>query len=118
MITNLVNIQTVCLRYGYGNLQEWMCDPDNVYIGRSAVTSIDGQKYPTEHSEWYNPFCTSNKSQTLPRYQKYLCEKLKDKECLERFRQLRGKNLGCWCKPGKCHGDVIIKILQNTEQDI
>lgn len=95
-----------------------MSDPDNVYIGRSAVTSIDGQKYPMQDSEWCNPFPVSTKSQTLPRYQKYLREKLKDKECMERFKQLRGKNLGCWCRPGKCHGDVIVKVLLSMEQDI
>ena len=26
---------------------------------------------------------------------------------------LRGKKLGCWCKPDPCHGDVIIDYLNN-----
>lgn len=118
MDTTLVNIRTVCVRYGYANLQDWMSDPDNIYIGRAGVTSISKQKFPAENSEWHNPFGALDKSSALSRYQKYLCEKLKDDECLERFKQLSGKNLGCWCKPKKCHGDVIVKILRSIEQNI
>ncbi len=25
-------------------------------------------------------------------------------------RELRGKDLICWCKPASCHGDVILEI--------
>lgn len=25
---------------------------------------------------------------------------------------LRGKVLGCWCKPLPCHGDVIVELLE------
>ena len=26
-------------------------------------------------------------------------------------RELKGKVLGCWCKPASCHGDVIAEII-------
>jgi hypothetical protein len=30
---------------------------------------------------------------------------------MERIRALPANAvLGCWCKPGSCHGDVIVKI--------
>jgi hypothetical protein len=30
----------------------------------------------------------------------------------ESLKQLRGKNLACWCKPGEpCHGDVLLKAV-------
>ena len=30
---------------------------------------------------------------------------------LSRLPDLRGKNLGCWCKPGQpCHADVLLEI--------
>ena len=25
-------------------------------------------------------------------------------------RELRSKVLGCWCKPGPCHGDILARI--------
>lgn len=29
-------------------------------------------------------------------------------------RDLRGKNLGCWCKPGSpCHADVLLEIAND-----
>ena len=31
--------------------------------------------------------------------------------------ELKGKILGCWCKPNKCHGDVLIKLLKNNDFD-
>jgi len=32
---------------------------------------------------------------------------------MDEFRQLRGKTLGCWCKPEACHGDVLLELLQD-----
>ena len=28
---------------------------------------------------------------------------------------LKGHTLGCWCVPLPCHGDIIIKYLENKE---
>ena len=30
-------------------------------------------------------------------------------------RELKGKVLGCWCKPAACHGDVIAQIVDADE---
>lgn len=30
--------------------------------------------------------------------------------------ELKGKTLGCWCKPNPCHGDVLLTLLKE-EQD-
>jgi hypothetical protein len=27
---------------------------------------------------------------------------------------LKGKELGCWCKPKRCHCDLYVKILEGT----
>ena len=29
-------------------------------------------------------------------------------------RELRGKNLVCWCAPLPCHGDVLLKIANES----
>lgn len=35
-----------------------------------------------------------------------------EEEWQERIKPLRGKTLGCWCRPEKsCHGDVIAEFL-------
>jgi len=29
---------------------------------------------------------------------------------LEALPELRGKDLGCWCAPENCHGDVLLAL--------
>lgn len=29
--------------------------------------------------------------------------------------ELKGKTLGCWCKPECCHGDVLINLLKKMK---
>ena len=38
-------------------------------------------------------------------------DKLSDKKTMKRFLKLQGKNLGCWCYPEPCHGDIIEAFL-------
>jgi Domain of unknown function (DUF4326) len=28
--------------------------------------------------------------------------------------ELKGKKLGCWCKPNACHGNVLIELADET----
>ncbi|MBA3285144.1 MAG: DUF4326 domain-containing protein, partial [Nitrosopumilus sp.] len=27
--------------------------------------------------------------------------------------ELRGKTLGCWCRPDACHGDLLAELADN-----
>ena len=29
--------------------------------------------------------------------------------------ELEGKELGCWCKPSPCHGDILIKLFKERQ---
>jgi hypothetical protein len=29
-------------------------------------------------------------------------------------RELKGKTLGCWCKPNACHGDILAELADRT----
>lgn len=70
---------------------------------------------------WGNPF--SNKNGTLATFQVATVE-----EAVAAYeawietqpdliaaakRELKGKILGCWCKPGPCHGDVLLRIAND-----
>ena len=49
-------------------------------------------------------------------YRKGFYNKIKrDKQFAERISQLKGKRLGCFCKPDHCHGDVIVEYLESPE---
>lgn len=52
---------------------------------------------------------------TLDKFRTYFYDRLStDSEFKARVLQLKGKRLGCFCKPYPCHGDIIAKYL-NTQ---
>lgn len=76
----------------------------DVYIGRPSIFG--------------NPFVMSDESQrthVLEKYKEYFYNRV---EIDPKFRaaalSLRGKVLGCYCKPKACHGDIIVEWLENN----
>lgn len=115
--SKVVNVKVVNLRPKYNNLKEWMEDSNNVYIGRKGIVFIDGIRFPKHNSPFANIYKVGkdgNLETVLDKYEKYITEKLKkEKELMVQFQLLRGKKLGCWCSPSRCHGDVLISLLNN-----
>ena len=82
------------------------CD---VYIGDAVKRG--GWDLPD--SEWRNPYIyetTKNYLADLQRYEMYLRTERPD--LMARLPELYGKTLGCWCKPGPCHGDVLEYLVK------
>lgn len=81
----------------------------DVYIGRRF--NLYG--WDLEESKWGNPFkvkeCGSIDA-CLEKYKQYI---LDSPELMKELPSLEGKILGCWCKPKKCHGDVLIELVKN-----
>ena len=78
-------------------------EPHDVYIGRP--------------SRWGNPFSIGKdgtRSQVIEKYEEWVRDQ---PELLARLPELKGKRLGCWCKPDACHGDILVKLLKEQEQD-
>ena len=98
---------------GYKTFGQWYDGENNVYIGRNA------SKYtqrPVKDSKWANPFmcCDWNAAKSdwvveeiLKIYEKYV---RKNPMLMNSLHELEGKQLGCWCKPGPCHGDVLVQL--------
>jgi hypothetical protein len=107
----------------YDNLKEWMEDEDNVYIGRKGVVFIADengkQRFPKENSPFHNPFKIdkdNTREDVLKKYKIYIKDKLKDKNFRKMLYSLKGKNLGCWCCPEKCHGDILLELINQNEK--
>ena len=74
----------------------------DVYIGRGSV--------------WGNPYShregtlaehiVGSRSEAIQKYEEYL---LSNEDLMRRLPELKGKILGCWCKPKSCHGDILLK---------
>lgn len=71
-----------------------------LYIGRSM--NMGGWKL--SKSKWFNPFPVKQYGleESLRRYEEYLKDNL-----LDDLHELTGQHLGCWCKPNRCHGDIL-----------
>ena len=36
-------------------------------------------------------------------------------EAINDLHELKGKTLGCFCKPQPCHGDILIKLIEKLK---
>ena len=113
--TRVVNVRVSNIRPQYDNLKEWCADPDNIYIGRKGVVFIDGERYPKQDSFWANPYKVGRDGDTDEVMTKFM-RHLASNDCyLARIRELKDKNLGCWCHPKPCHGHVLRTLLNMVE---
>ena len=121
--TKVVNVKVEHIRNNsppYNNLSEWMSNSNNVYIGRKGIVFIDGKRFPPKDSIWHNPYKINDKidrTSTIDRYRKFIINKIRCEELTDQLLELKGKNLGCWCKPNECHGDVLVELI-NKYQNI
>lgn len=115
MSATVVNVKVAHLRPRYQNLQEWMREPRNIYIGRRGVVFIKGTRFPPKDSIWANPYKIGRdgtRTEVLKKYRKYIEQKFANGDIpYAELEKLRGCNLGCWCAPEPCHGDILVEIL-------
>ena len=81
------------------------CD---VYIGRAVKKG----GWKLDASIWANPFKRTKglvPGSTLLAYEQYVRS---NPNLMHKIPLLAGKTLGCWCKPNPCHGDVLVKLVQ------
>ncbi len=120
-MTDVQNVKVNNIRPKYNNLQEWCNDHSNVYIGRKGIVFINKERYPKEDSIWANPFkitSLTNREQVLQEYESYIRKKLdSDKTLIQKLLDLKSKHLGCWCKPEQCHGDILIKLINEYDKN-
>jgi len=75
----------------------------DIYIGRP--------------SQWGNPYeigKDGNRLEVIQKYEEYIRNK---PELLSKLGELENKILGCWCRPLACHGDVLIKLIQERKNN-
>ncbi len=71
-------------------------------------------------SKWGNPYSSKentlaqykvlNKEEAISNYENWLTTG-EGMYLLKDLHELKGKVLGCWCHPKKCHGDVLVKLV-------
>lgn len=112
--TKVVNVKKKFLQQnGFKDFEDWASDKNNIYIGRNMNFYVPG----TNASKWANPFTVKKYGveQCTEMYKNYI---LTNKELMDSLDELRGKTLGCWCHPDKCHGDILIQLMKEKEEKI
>jgi hypothetical protein len=114
---SVVNVKVQYIRpLGFVNLREWMADPNNVYVGRAGVVFIDGRRFPETASVFCNPFKIGKdgtRDEVIEKYRRFMKDKLDANSLLrEKLVAMEGKNLGCWCAPEPCHGNVLLELIK------
>lgn len=118
--TERVCIKVSSLReLNFENLEEWMADENNIYVGRHGKIFIhyiddSGNKnrrmFHYKKSKWCNPFPV--KEFGLDKFLQMFKEHILKVDYLDDIKELKNKKLGCWCKIGdRCHVDILIEII-------
>lgn len=88
-------------------------------IAKPSIYSMRGgqDSYPCwavridRRTKWGNPFAITAKrsrKQAIEEFEKWLMSRPSLVAAVK--RELRGKDLLCWCAPLPCHGDVLLRI--------
>lgn len=87
----------------------------------TSVVNLKNEKYDIfigRPSKWGNPyshlddtraeFKVANRDEAINKYREWI---LKQPELMDALHELEGKVLGCYCRPKRCHGDILVELL-------
>jgi hypothetical protein len=91
----------------HARFREWVEKQElSVYIGRRDPYGRWSQ------SDWHNPYTVKKHGlgEALRLYEEGL---LKNSDLRARIPELKGRALACWCKPYRCHGDILARLANS-----
>jgi hypothetical protein len=107
LLPKVVNVKKASLNaIGYSDFLSWSSQPGHVYIGRNMNFYVKGAL----GSPWANPYTLKKYSRTecLSKYEAYV----REGPLWNRLDELKNATqLGCWCSPDGCHGDVLARLI-------
>ena len=86
--------------------------PYDIYIGRKNID------LGLEESIWANPFkkdINNDKKAFIEKYRQYI---ISNDILYNKLEELEDKKIGCYCKPKKCHGDILKQLLEEKKDNI
>jgi len=87
---------------------------------QNQVESGEKLAYIGRPSIFGNPFkigVNGNRQEIIIAYREYLRQhKEANTDLWQEILKLKGKVLGCYCKPLACHGDIIVEFLENSSE--
>jgi hypothetical protein len=77
----------------------------DVYIGRGSKWGNPFSHIAGTQARWLVP----SRAEAIRRYALWIKEQ---SHLMSSLHELKGKVLGCWCKPLACHGDVLVELVK------
>ena len=68
-------------------------------------------------TKWGNPYIIGKDGTREEVIRKFADWILTQPHLMNALHELKGKRLGCWCKPGACHGDVLARLADTVKSD-
>lgn len=82
----------------------------DIYIGRGSIFGNPYSHLPNTKAE----YTCKTREESIELYREYFHERLNtDPYFKAEVLKLKGKTLGCFCKPLSCHGDIIAEYLNS-----
>ena len=82
-----------------------------VHCGRAEYDVYIGRP-----SKWGNPFEIGRDGTRFEVIAKYRAWVKENPKLMKDLGELRGKTLGCWCKPKPCHGDELAWLADQQNE--
>jgi len=95
--------------------------------GKCQVVHCKREKYDVyigRPSKWGNPFShmpntiakykVRTRNEAIEAFEKWITEGA-GQHLLKDLSELKGLTLGCWCKPQRCHGEILKKLVDNLK---
>ena len=108
MSTKVINLHNY-----KGKFSEWISNPNNVYIGRRLPFLPD--HVPATWGNPYRPedYESNGRDCCIKDFHIYF---LKSRKLKKNVHLLKGKTLGCFCIPFNCHGHILAKYADETNE--
>ena len=97
---------------------------NDVYIGRGSILGNPYHYKESNHPQALYKVASSDEA--IDKYKKYLIEKINDRDVgiCDFLNSILSKGIGsedinlvCYCKPARCHGDVIKSLIESRIND-
>jgi hypothetical protein len=92
---------------------------EEIYIGREEGGFHFGNPFTHLPSRYEYSYRVPSREEAIIRFRLWIrgdayrdVEPERRRWILSNLYTLRGKKLGCFCKPKSCHGDIYIKMLE------
>ena len=92
----------------------WRMPPNTIYVGRGSKWGnpffVYSNKYK-DHKHDLNPYCVRTPEEAIEFFKSQYISRI---NLADIKKELKGKNLACWCRLDQpCHADILLEIANN-----